>query len=213
MKAMFKPCALLITAFLSSKNPCYYLSFLEAKELALHTLNAVATPLVISQIILVVILNFHGYVELYNATNQDVSLNGYALHINNGATTQLFTFASTATIKAHGNYLVQFQETTNVAGTYLPLPDDVSSIALPKNGYVALTNTTAPIASATAASVVDFVGMGTGSLFEGLATTSANQTELALIRWGAIDTNQNATDFKSGSPNPHNAAGEIIDLK
>ncbi|MDD4211885.1 MAG: Ig-like domain-containing protein [Bacilli bacterium] len=188
------------------------LDYLEAKELALHGLDAVATPLVIHEIYSSDNDTLsHGFVEIYNTTNQDISLNGYALQINNGASTSVFTFAATASIGPKKTYLVQFEATANSNGTYLPLPDDVSTIHLSKNGFVALTNSLEPLASATGANVIDFVGMGTGALFEGVATSSANQDNRSITRWGSIDTNQNATDFKSTLPTPQNSNGHLID--
>ncbi|MFA6889912.1 MAG: Ig-like domain-containing protein, partial [Bacilli bacterium] len=189
------------------------LDLLESKELALHALDAVSTPIVINELFSSDNDNLsHGFVELFNPTNQDLSLSGYTLQVNNGSTTQVFTFASNAIIGANKHYLVQMDATNNTSGTYLPLPDAISSIHLGKNGFVALANSSNIITSATASNVVDFVGIGSSLLFEGIAPTNANQTNLSLSRWGSYDTNQNATDFKSVSLNPVNTNGEVINF-
>lgn len=76
-------------------------------------------------------------------------------------------------------------------------------------GKVALVNSTTSLASnCTSATIVDLVGFGSASCFEGLAPSSAptNTTSVRRINGGCTDTNNNGDDFLVVSPTPRNTA-------
>lgn len=184
---------------------------LEEYELALHALDAVETPIVISEFLSSNndILS-HGYVELFNPTNNDISLNGYSLQYNNNLASEVYAFSPTAVIRAKSYFLVSFQTGNNENATLLPLPDGLCNINLGKSGFIVLAKNTTIVNSAQESNVVDFVGMKDSLHYEGSAPTNAILDNFATKRKGLIDTNQNAFDFVATTPQPTNASKESI---
>lgn len=60
--------------------------------------------------------------------------------------------------------------------------------------------------------VVDFVGYGASSCFEGMNSSTApdNATAVARARSGCADVNDNSSDFSIGPPNPRNSASVVV---
>jgi predicted extracellular nuclease len=77
-------------------------------------------------------------------------------------------------------------------------------------GKVALVNNTTALSGAcpTGATIIDFVGFGSTTCFEGTGPTPAPSNTTAALRAanGCTDTDNNATDFSAGTPNPRNNA-------
>jgi predicted extracellular nuclease len=168
----------------------------------------------------------HDFVELYNAGSAPVSLAGWSIQYasatgtgflgaNAGQLTEL-----TGTIQP-GRYLL-IQEGAG-AGNGVPLPaPDIDDAATPilmaaGAGKVALARTAAslgcngsagqPCSSASLALIEDLVGYGNANFFEGsgAAPTLTNSTSAQRGGNGAIDTDNNASDFVSGTPTPRNS--------
>jgi hypothetical protein len=83
-------------------------------------------------------------------------------------------------------------------------------------GKVALTNTatTCPSTCSTAPNIVDFIGYGaTADDFEGSGPAPAPLSASADLRanQGETDTDDNASDFALGAPNPRNSSSPPID--
>ncbi len=192
----------------------FALPLLESYELALHRLNSVFTPIIINQFLSTNndVLS-HGYIELYNHTNNDISLANYSLQINNGLSTEMLSFHHEAVIKAKSYFLIALQEGNNENAQLIPLPDAIYNISLGQNGFIALVNKQELITSAQDEKVIDFVGMGNSLVFEGIAPTNAIVQNKASIRKGLIDTNQNAYDFITTTPKPCNSKNEVINYQ
>ncbi|HEX5823860.1 MAG TPA: ExeM/NucH family extracellular endonuclease, partial [Candidatus Limnocylindrales bacterium] len=147
------------------------------------------------------------FIELYNTTASPISLSGWSVQYASaaGGTWQVTPLGGS--IPAGRNYLIQ--EAAGAGGTVdLPTPDATGSIAMSATaGKVALVSSTGALAGACpTAGVVDFVGYGTtANCFEGAGPTAApgNTTSAQRKGGGATDTNDNASDFTVGVPDPH----------
>jgi Lamin Tail Domain len=151
------------------------------------------------------------YIELYNKGAGAVNITGWSVQYASatGAFSASLTTALTGTIQPHSYYLVQ-QAAGTGGGAALPTPDATGTVNMSGTaGKVALVNTTTPITTCTQASVVDLVGFGaTASCFEGSGPTPAPSNTTAALRGsnGCDESNNNATDFSAGAPNPRNSA-------
>ena len=183
------------------------------------------------------------FVELFNRSSGAVNITGWSLQ-NQSATTvggaggTNWTAASLCPtgpciIAAHSYYLVRLQSPGS-PGAALPTPDSTLTTTINLSataGKVALVNNTAVLVSPSGsgcpssfASVVDFVGYGTGgsgaNCFEGSAaatgpastpTSVTNTTSVFRKSGGCIDTNDNAADFATSAANPRNSASAAND--
>jgi phosphatidylserine/phosphatidylglycerophosphate/cardiolipin synthase-like enzyme len=169
------------------------------------------------------------FVELYNPTNAPVTMTNwsvqYASATGSFGTTNLHVFSGVIQPKSY--FLIQEAQGTG-GSVDLPTPDAAGTLALSgTQGKVALSSGTAPVSGPSDPSVVDFVGYGAASLFEGSGpapllsnTTSAERkasgtsTAATLGSGGSEekagngwDANDNANDFVVPSAiNPQNSA-------
>jgi hypothetical protein len=152
------------------------------------------------------------FIEVFNRGTNAANLSGWSVQYASAAgTTWLRTDLTNVTLQPGQYYLVQ--EAPGAGGTVdLPTPDASGVIAMAAGaGKVALVSTTATLAGGcpTGGAIVDFVGYGsTATCFEGSGPTPAPSNTTAELRNadGCIDTNDNAADFLSGTPNPRNSA-------
>jgi len=161
----------------------------------------------------------HDFVELFNRGTVAVTLTGHTLQY--GSATGTFGASNiqplpTVTIQPGQYYLIQ--EGIGAGGTTaLPTPDyaPVSPAVVLNiggtNGKIVLATNDTPVTSSTDSNVVDFVGFGTATMFEGTAATPALSNSTAALRAsnGCQDTNDNATDFVATAPTPRNTATAV----
>jgi DNA/RNA endonuclease G (NUC1) len=156
------------------------------------------------------------FIELYNAGNTSVSLNGWSVQYasSTGSSWQVTTLAGNI---APGTYYL-VREAAGAGGTdTLPTPNAVgtgSGIAMSASaGKVALVKSVTalgvacPLTPTRDPNVVDFVGFGSGAnCFEGSGPTGTLSNTTAALRLddGATDNDDNKTDFTVGAPNPRN---------
>jgi predicted extracellular nuclease len=166
----------------------------------------------------------HDFVELYNAGSAPVSLAGWSIQYtsatgtgNLGATATQLTELS-GSIQP-GRYLLIEEGAGAGNGAPLPTPDvtDATPIAMSATaGKVALVRSAAglgcnggstPCSAAQLALIEDLVGYGNANFFEGAgaAPTLTNATSAQRGGNGAIDTDNNASDFVAGTPTPRNS--------
>ncbi len=150
------------------------------------------------------------FVELYNPTDKDVSLDGWSVQY--ASKTGGFNFNNitplSGTIKAGGYYLIRMAA-GNGGTKELPTPDAVGSVAMAGAEFkVALVSSTDGIGGKSDANVVDFLGVGpAASEFEGTAAAPKLSNTTAAIRAeDGVDTDDNAADFIAAAPNPRNSA-------
>lgn len=158
------------------------------------------------------------FVELYNRGSVAVSLNGWSVqYASAGGTSWQVTNLTNVTLQPGQYYLIQ--EGTGGGGTTsLPTPDASGTINMSgTSGKVALVTSTTALtcgsSCATNAAVKDYVGFGTtANNFEGSGPTPAPSNTTAVLRAGngATDTDNNATDFSAGAPNPRNLGSVTV---
>ena len=152
----------------------------------------------------------HDFVELFNKGSVPVSLAGWSLQYTSPSGTGTWSASAlSGTIQPYGYHLVQL--TAGSGGTTpLPTPDGTGTLSLGSgSGKVALlASTTAASGACPASGVVDLVGYGSATCYEGAAPASALSNTLAAFRkrGGCFDSNDNATDFQAASPAPRNSA-------
>ena len=142
---------------------------------------------------------------------------------NTGTFNQYHTLPS-ITLEPNQTYLIQ--ESTGSGGTVnLPTPDYVapqltnfdgstnSSIGFSmsaSNGKIVLASDAVQVTGPTASNVVDFVGYGTATTYEGTAAAPAPSAANSISRTNGVDTNVNSADFTAGAPSPKNSAGTTL---
>lgn len=166
------------------------------------------------------------FVELHNKSGALVNLSGWSIQYAAASpTTGVFTSQNTkalsGTIPAGGYFLIGLAYGANVTFPDIPTPDldfplSTNTLALGAGaGKVALVNTTTPLATLTLpnSTVVDLVAYGSGaSPFEGAGLTPgptpAPSAILSVQRKnnGALDTDNNSTDFEALAVAPRNSA-------
>ncbi|TCN00981.1 CARDB protein [Paenibacillus sp. BK033] len=171
------------------------------------------------------------FIELYNPTNSDVSLNNWSVQYGSAAGSSALTSKTnlSGTIHAHGYYLIQGSRGTT-ASAELPTPDASGSISMAAgSGKVALVSSTVSIQGTPAGdigqlndpTIVDFVGYGDANQFETAKTPVISATTAAVRKASSTDTtgttgsgagydtNDNSADFIVAAPNPRNAASPL----
>jgi hypothetical protein len=154
------------------------------------------------------------FIEIYNNTSSTVSLTGWSVQYASATGTSWQVTNLAGSIQPGQYYLIQ--EAAGTGGTTsLPTPDATGTINMSGTaGKVALVSSTTALTGGcpTGGSLVDFVGFGTtANCFEGTGPTPAPSNTTAVLRNGngTTDTNQNATDFTAGAPNPRNTASPL----
>jgi uncharacterized protein len=162
------------------------------------------------------------FVELFNRSAATVSLAGWSLQYtsatgsaNLGASASTLTLLPSVSLQAGQSYLVQ--EAGGSTGAALPSADLVGTINLASTaGKVALVSSSAglgcggatPCSAAQLGQVVDLLGYGNASFFEGSAAAPSLSNTTAALRaaQGCSDSNDNRADFVTSPPAPHNTA-------
>lgn len=148
------------------------------------------------------------FIELFNRGNTPVSLNGWAVqYASSAGTTWAVTSLTNVTLQPGQYYLIQ--EAAGTGGTTpLPLPDATGATAMSATtAKVALTSSTVPLSGTcpSGGTIVDLIGYGGASCFEGTATPALTNTTAALRgNAGCNETDNNSVDFATGAPDPRN---------
>ena len=149
------------------------------------------------------------FIELFNRGNQVVDLTGWSVQYASTAGT--FSVANstalTGAIPPGRYYLVQ--EIAGAGGTTnLPTPDASGGIAMAAGGFkVAVASVTTALPNCTATTIADLLGAGAANCSEtAVAPAPSNTTADLRANNGCTDTNNNASDFATGTPNPRNSA-------
>ena len=150
------------------------------------------------------------FIELRNREAFDVSVAGWTVQYTSAGGSAWAATALNGIIPAGGYYLVQ--EAAGSGGSLsLPTPDAAGNIAMSAtSGKVALVAAPTLLTGACPLpGVLDFVGYGAASCFEGSGATPTLSNTTAAIRHdgGLVDTNDNAADFLAGVPSPKSTVG------
>jgi len=157
------------------------------------------------------------YVELFNRSGASIDVTGWSVQYASATGTGHFSANGVTTLAGQlqpGQYLlVKLATVSN--GSALPAAEATGTSNLAAaNGKLALIRTSTGLACnggsaacspAQSAQIVDLVGYGTANFAEGAAAPAASSTT-ALFRanGGCTDTDQNNTDFTTGTPSPRN---------
>ena len=158
------------------------------------------------------------YIELYNPGTSPVDVTGWTVQYASAAGNFSASLSQPlAGVIGPGEYYLVALASGGANGADLPAANasngDINMSAT--NGKVALVSNGDPATSAltpacplTDPELIDFVGYGTANCKEGAATAPAGSNTTALFRKndGATDTDQNGSDFASGTPNPRRTA-------
>jgi hypothetical protein len=155
------------------------------------------------------------FVELFNRGTSTVDLSTWSIQYATGSGTSWQVTPLSGSVPVGGHYLIQLASSAAI-GAALPTPDatGTSNLAV-SGGKVALVHSTtaltcgSSIGSCSAdASVVDLVGYGSATDYEGggAAPTISNTTAAVRAAGGCTDTDANSTDFSAAAPTPRNSA-------
>ncbi len=156
------------------------------------------------------------YVELFNNTSSDIDLTNWSIFYADpagyfGPMSDQVTYLG-GTIKAKSFFLVTGARGPYGSGMYnLPPADVTGSIQMYWSAFkIALTNSMSIPLNSSSSNVVDFVGASINANdFEtsyAPATDLNNSISRTEVSGLLIDVNNNASDFKSGHPNPANSS-------
>ena len=151
------------------------------------------------------------YIELFNRGDAPASLDGWSVQYASAAGNFNVGTALTGSLDPGQYFLVQ--EGAGAGGsTDLPAPDATGNILMSAtNAKVALVSsgsalscgsTDAPCSEEQRALIVDLVGYGSANMFEGSAAapTLSNTSNALRLGNGCTDTDDNAADFTTESP-------------
>ena len=140
----------------------------------------------------------HDYIELCNTSSQPVCIDGWSIQVGPFANGTWYVGNLGGTIGAHHYFLIR--EAGGIDGGTLPAPDLIGSgwqLSI-SNRAVALVSSRTPLsgASPSGLSVVDLLGFGTCTAYEGAPAGNLNNFG-SLMRCGdgATDTGNNLADF------------------
>ena len=155
------------------------------------------------------------FVELFNRGTTSVDLSAWSIQYASASGTSWQVTPLSGSVQSGGYYLLQLASAAAI-GALLPTPDATGTSNLANTGgKIALVRSaTALSCGATAGScsadpnVVDLIGYGSATDFEGSAAGALSNTTSALrVDGGCTDTDANADDFAGASPpTPRNSA-------
>ncbi|MEZ4732943.1 MAG: ExeM/NucH family extracellular endonuclease [Caldilineaceae bacterium] len=149
------------------------------------------------------------FIELYNRSGTTIDLTGWSVQYASSSGTSWQVTSLSGSLAPGQYYLIQ--EAQGAGGTTpLPTPDAIGTIAMSgTSAKIALVNSSTALSAScpVGANIVDFVGYGGANCFEGTAAapTLSNTTAALRVDGGVTDTNDNAADFTTGSPDPRNS--------
>lgn len=159
------------------------------------------------------------FVELINAGTSTATLTGATLQYASAANAfNVYHPLPEITLQPGQTYLIQEAKgnggTVDLEADYIaPAPtsfgtgtNTVPGFAMSgTSGKIVLASDATQVAGPTSSNVLDFVGFGTASQFEGTGPAPAPSNTTSVSRTGGVDTNNNAADFTAGAPTPKNS--------
>ena len=150
------------------------------------------------------------FIELFNRGTVAQDLTGWSVqYASNSGSTWAVTNLTSVVLQPGQYYLIQQGGGAN--GVALPSPDATGTTAMGgSNGKVLLASVTTAQTGTfpTGSQIIDFVGYGSATTFEGTGAVAAlsNTTSGIRLNGGCTDNNSNNTDFVTGAPTPRNTA-------
>jgi len=153
----------------------------------------------------------YDYVELFNRGASPVSLNGASIqYAASGGTSWTVHALPNVTLEPGRYFLYQLGTSSGTSGVVLPVGADATgntNISATDGKLALVSNTTALTCGTLAnrcsskATVVDFVGYGGATDYEGSAAATSGANSVALLRRGdgCQDSDDNGADFTTGT--------------
>ena len=155
------------------------------------------------------------FVELFNGGSTAADLTGWSIQYASAASTSWSPTTLTGSIQPGHYYLVQLASSGSVGAT-LPVADLTGTTNIANSGgKVALVQSTAALTCGASAgscsgvsSIVDFLGYGSATDYEGAGAAPALSSTTAATRAGSgcTDTGSSSADFTAILPAPRNSA-------
>ena len=141
------------------------------------------------------------FVELYNRSDVAVDVTGWVVQYFSGPSTTPANGTATlnGSVAPKHTYLVQMGAGANLLATPLPTPDATGTAAMGS------TSGRVDLRLADATTVVDRVGYGSATTFEGSPAPGLSNTTSATRNPPCVDTDVNATDYRATDPTPENS--------
>ncbi len=158
------------------------------------------------------------FVELFNRGATAVDVSSWTIQYASAAGTTWQATALTGLIAPGKHYLVQLASAAAV-GAPLPTPDAIGTTNLANSGgKVAVVRGASLLACGASpgscsadSQVVDLIGYGSASDFEGAAAPAlTNTTADARDLEGCTDTDSNTADFATATPSPRNTSSAAV---
>ena len=168
------------------------------------------------------------FVELVNLGSSAATLSGANLQYASATGTfNSYAPLPSITLNPGQKFLIEMvPATANTVGAALPTADYKVTSNLniatgvsynggfnmsAANGKIALANAVSAVTAANGANVVDFIGYGSATMFEGAAAAPLLDATKSATRT-AGDTNNNGTDFSALAPTPTNSVLAVSDV-
>jgi len=151
------------------------------------------------------------FIEIINHTDTAVNLSGWSVQYASATDQNWQVTPLTNFMLQPGQYYL-IKEAPGVGGTVdLPTPDATGSILIGAgSGKIALVNNSVALTGVCPSdpAIIDFAGYGTANCFEGSGAAPLLTNTTAALRGngGCLDTNDNASNFVAGAPNPRNSS-------
>jgi hypothetical protein len=159
------------------------------------------------------------FVEIFNGGSSAADLAGWSVQYASAASTSWSVTALAGSIQPGRYYLVQLASSGSV-GAALPSPDTTGTTNLANSGgKVALVSATTALACgasagscSAASSVVDLLGYGSATDYEGSGAAPGLSSTTAATRAGSgcTDTGSSSADFTAIAPSPRNSATAVV---
>ena len=155
------------------------------------------------------------FVELFNRGSNAVDLSTWSVQYASGTGTSWQVTPLSGSVQPGRYYLVQLASAAAIGAT-LPTPEatGTSNLAV-SGGKVAIARSVSPLSCGSSAGscssssqVVDLIGYGSATDFEGTDAAAALNNTSAAARAGAgcTDTDDNSSDFSNATPAPRNSS-------
>ena len=159
------------------------------------------------------------FVEIFNGGSSAADLTGWSVQYASAASTSWSVTALAGSVQPGRYHLVQLASSGSV-GAALPSPDTTGTTNIANSGgKVALVSATTALACGASAgscsavsSVVDLLGYGSATDYEGSGAAPALSSTTAATRAGngCTDTGSNSADFTAIVPSPRNSATAAV---
>jgi predicted extracellular nuclease len=147
------------------------------------------------------------FIELFNRSNTAVDVSGWTIQYTSASGSSWDRTTLTGSIQPGQYYLLQLAQ-GNGGTTALPPADATGGLSLSAtSGKVALVTSSTLLTGTfpSGSQILDFVGYGEANASETRPAAALTNTTAAIRRsGGCVDTNDNQTDFITGTPSPKN---------